>query len=644
MDIAIYDEITDQKATEIANKLRHFRNEALRVFINSPGGEATSGIAIYNALKGYPRPVKIIVEALAASAATLACCVGHCIAPENAIFMIHQVGIILGRSNQQGLESAAESLKKYNEAAAIIYSEKLHKSIDEIRELLKTDIWMNAYEALELGLIDEVIPAKPVKMNLGSLKLPARFTAMPPEISHSTASTTPVYMTAAAISQACQKASETGLIPELLEKPMTEAAVTERLENASAIRQAAIRMDLVPMADNLIAANINVDQACKILWKADVVRDQATPINNGRGVGSVRPYGGQEFLASASDALAIRMGAQLKKPHPAVEDFPDASLASLAAMTVNAAGHNPIGMSRAHLVKMAMTTSDFSALLGAAAEKTLIDRFEALSEQHRQLCSIGSLPDFKAHQVVNTSFLPGLALKKEAGEIQYGMISEGAETIQLATFAHGLALSREAMVNDDLGAFQALIAAAANAAARTECDLVYALLTGNPTMNDGHALFSTEHGNLDAALTGNPSITTLAAARALMRKQQDSSGGFVMTQPRFIVCPVALESAAEALVASLTYKPEAGNEVDTPSWVKGLTIIADPRLDVADPTEWYLLSVPSVAPVLRLAYLNNQTSPAVEEEKDFDRDITKFKIRFDLGASVIGWAGAVKIG
>lgn len=640
MDLTVYAELTAAFAAEATERLRRAGRQPVNVYINSPGGCAASGLAIYNALREYPGPIRIIVEGLAASAATLICCAGRCAAYANAIFMTHQTAINPGEANQGQLEAAAEALKRYNEAAAGVYASKLRMPLDEIRGFLKTDQWMSAAEALEIGLIDEVLPAQPVKMNFGSLSLPARFTAMTPE-TNQTAST-PI-MSAAAISAACHNAGETGLTAELLARPMTEAAVNARIKCAQEIRALADNLRLPQMAENLIRAQVNPAAAAKILWDADVVRDEATPINSGRGIGSPRPYGGRDFVSAAADALALRMGATIKRPHPAAADFPDASLTGLAAMTVSASGQNPVGMSRAALVKMAMTTSDFTQLLGVAAEKTLVDRFEFLSDQHRQICTIGSLPDFKPHQVINTSFLPGLLPKKEGSEIQYGMISEGAEAIQLATFARGLALSREAMVNDDLGAFQSLIAAAANAAARTEADLAYGLLTGNPLMNDGYELFSAAHGNIDQTLTGGPDQTTLALARKFMRQQRDSSGGFVMTAPRFIVVPVGFEGVAEALVSSLTYKPEAGNEIDNPSWIKALTVIADPRLDEADPSTWYLLSDPKVAPVIRLAYLNNQSYPTVEEERDFDRDVTKFKIRFDLGASVIGWAGAVRI-
>ncbi len=78
--------------------------------------------------------------------------------------------------------------------------------------------------------------------------------------------------------------------------------------------------------------------------------------------------------------------------------------------------------------------------------------------------------------------------------------------------------------------------------------------------------------------------------------------------------------------------------------MKGLAIVSDPRLDVVSAATWYLLSDPTVAPTIRLGYLNNVTTPVVEDDKDFDADLFKYKIRFDVCAAAVGYAGAVKSG
>ena len=457
---------------------------------------------------------------------------------------------------------------------------------------------------------------------------------------------TPVMLSPDSIVQMCS--AEPALGRALLGKQLTAEQLKARLADAKEIRAMA---KLVHLSDNpavtaMVNAGVSPDTAGQQLLQLAAEQDAALPVNNTHtgNVVEFGGYGGDHFLKAASDALVVRMGGKVKDPHPAVRDFQDASLSGMAALCLNASGHSTFGRSRAQIIRMAMgsgTTSDFPHLLENVANKSLTSRFEAMVE-HRQLCETATLQDFKRASAVNVSFLPGLMEKPEAAEIKYGSLSDGAESYKLATYARGLVLTREAIVNDDLNAFAAITANAANSAARLERDLVFAALIANAAMSDGVALFHANHGNLDTNAHG-VDIAGLNAARVLMRKQQDSSGGYVLTDPRFIVCPVALEADAEALTAALTYRPGSNTELQTPAWIKSLAVVSDPRLDAASASVWYLLSNPLVAPTIRLGYLNGATSPVVEQEGDFDTDVMKFKIRFDVCAAAVGWAGGVKM-
>jgi len=135
----------------------------------------------------------------------------------------------------------------------------------------------------------------------------------------------------------------------------------------------------------------------------------------------------------------------------------------------------------------------------------------------------------------------------------------------------------------------------------------------------------------------------LNAARLLLRRQKDVSGGYLLNRPRYLLVPVGLEADAEALIASLTYRPSANVERETPSWVKGLSVVSNPRLDDLSATTWYLLGDPAINPTIRLAHLNGQTTPTVDQEADFQRDIIRFKVRFDVVAVPINWTAAVRM-
>lgn len=644
MDIYCYDEIDKPLARNVAEALRASPREAVTVHVNSYGGSVSEALAVYNALQAHSGPVTVCAEGVVFSAATMIACAGRCVAYKNALFGFHSPwSKTVGHADDH--RDVAISLDKFTESAARIYAAKTGKPVAEMKALMtaRTETWLSVQEAKDIGFVDEIVD-QTTELRLGHLTLPARFSTMP-EITPPNAA--PVYMSPSAIATMC--AHEPTVIAGLLTQPRTEADVRARLTEVRHIRQICALVHMPEMADGLVANGYDEEAAKMATWDALAARSEATPIDptppsKDGNFGNPIPYGGHggQFVNAASDALAARMGAAPKDAHPAMYDFQDTSLIGMAAMCLNAAGRPALGVSRTKLVQMAMTTSDFPDLLSGTANKSLTTRFEAMAEDHRQFCESANLPDFKPASAVNVSLLPGLVLKPEAAEIQYGALSDGAETYKLATYARGLSLSREAIVNDDLQAFSSLIAAAANASARLERDLVFNVLIANAAMSDGVALFHATHGNLaDAA---DIDVAGLNAARVLMRQQKDSNGGYVMTQPRFVICPVLLEGDAEALLASLSYRPSTDTEVATPKWIKGLAIVSDPRLDAVSNSTWYLLSAPNVAPTIRLGYLNNVTTPVVEDDKDFDTDVIRYKIRFDVCAAAVGHAGGVKVG
>lgn len=636
IQIFIYDEITNALAKEVAVTLSRAQpNTPVDVVVNSYGGEVHAAIGIMNSLLKHKGPVTLDVQGVAASGATIICCGGYVKAAANSYFMIHAPWIEM-RGNAADLQREVKELDRIANTLRDAYVHKTGKPPEAFDELLSGPaFWFSAAEAKELGLVDEVyIPRQRIAARLGSLKIPQRLIQM-------TDTAEPALdLGADEIVRMC--AAEPLVAQALLNKGVTAQAVQARLAEASQIRKmAALSRTPKADADAAIKAGMSAEVAGPHFVTLAALRDQQIVTNN---VVTDSPYGGygSNFLNAASDALATRLGGKPTQMHPAARDFDRVGVVGMAAMCVRAAGKDPIGMTHDRIIKAALTTSDFPELLSSAAYKALGKRFEAITTEHRQLAESGILKDFKPASIANVSFLPALLPKPEAGEIKYGSLLDGGTQYKLSTYARGLMFSREAMINDDLNAFSSLLQSAANSTARLERDLVFGVLTGNPVMSDNTALFHATHGNLN---TGGLAIDVagLNAARLLMRKQQDSSGGYVLTAPRYIVVPVGHEADAEALVASLTYKNATDVERDTPAWIGGLIVISDPRLDANNADDWYLLSDPATAPVIRIGYLNGQTTPDVEQEGDFDRDVLKFKIRFDVAVAAVGWAGAVKM-
>ena len=115
---------------------------------------------------------------------------------------------------------------------------------------------------------------------------------------------------------------------------------------------------------------------------------------------------------------------------------------------------------------------------------------------------------------------------------------------------------------------------------------MYAVLSGNPTMGDGTALFHANHSNLlTAAALGTASVDALDAA---MAKQKDPTGNTLNIGLAYIIVPRALKGTAMR-VANSEFEVGAGSKTNTaPNWMRGaFEVIADARLDAVSASNWY---------------------------------------------------------
>src|SRR5690606_14937507 len=124
------------------------------VRINSPGGVADQGVAIYNALRRYKGGVDTIVDSLAASAASVIALAGESrLTATGGRWMIHRaLGAAWG--NKIEIEKYVEMLGKYDAAISEIYREHMAGDLttDQILDLLTAETWYTTDEAIEAGL------------------------------------------------------------------------------------------------------------------------------------------------------------------------------------------------------------------------------------------------------------------------------------------------------------------------------------------------------------------------------------------------------------------------------------------------------------------------------------------------------------
>ena len=160
--VYIYDEIGfwGTSAKDFAAQLDAIDSNEIHMHINSPGGSVFDGLAIHATIKNHKATVKGYVDGLAASAASfiLQACDTR-ISTRNAQIMIHDAKAYAG-GNAQQMRQAADTLDRISDNIADIYAVRSGqtKSATEFRDMMKSgDKWYNGNEALDDGLIDEVL-------------------------------------------------------------------------------------------------------------------------------------------------------------------------------------------------------------------------------------------------------------------------------------------------------------------------------------------------------------------------------------------------------------------------------------------------------------------------------------------------------
>jgi len=150
------DDDTHISAKAVRNKLNEVAEDKdLEVHVNSPGGEVFESITIRNLLVQHKGDVKIIIDGLAASGASLIATAGKVIMFENSMQMIHKAwGMAIGNSDD--MEKMAEDLKKVDESVLASYMKKFVGEKKELKELISDETWLTAEEALTFGLADEI--------------------------------------------------------------------------------------------------------------------------------------------------------------------------------------------------------------------------------------------------------------------------------------------------------------------------------------------------------------------------------------------------------------------------------------------------------------------------------------------------------
>jgi phage head maturation protease len=341
----------------------------------------------------------------------------------------------------------------------------------------------------------------------------------------------------------------------------------------------------------------------------------------------------EKFVARAENAVISRM--TRTEPTADARELRNLSMVELARQFVGDNG----SLSRQAAVSAALsqrsgfhTTSDFAHVLGNAGARTVRRSYDAVKRTYLPFVNETDLPDFRSVERVSLGDAPKLMKTAEGAEITYGTMGDSAEIYKLAKYTRAIGISREALVNDDLGVFQKTAAAFGVSAGTTESDAVYGIFTGNPKMSDGNALFSAKHNNVIAEpLT----VAGLSVAKSTLRKQKSAEGNAMDIYAAFLIVGPDLEFEAFKMVSPVT----AALAGDVNPHASTLQVIVDNRITG---TEWFLSCSPDGFDVIETGYLDGARGVQVETFDAPDRDGVKIIAKLDFAAAPIDWRGLVK--
>lgn len=444
--------------------------------------------------------------------------------------------------------------------------------------------------------------------------------------------------TQTAIAAAAQTHKE-GIMPEDKKKPAgaaepTDAATVEAAQNAERARVAAVIAACKGHEDIMAEAvrdGWTAERAELACLKAEKAAAEKARIEAGR---PAAPSIIDLRAAAPKDAKTVAAAACMGAAMPdstieaqfrgvdldAAHDLGVTRLSDIfAAFGYEYRPGNGASMEKA--LRAAFSNADIPNVLSNVAHKFALAGFGAVGEDWRKVSRAVPVTDFKA--VKGVRLVMGGLLKPLAkgGELRHVDLSDEARSIQAATKGSIIGITREDLINDDLGVLSAIPERFGQMAGRTINRDVFAALTD---------LSASDYG---ANTTGALSLDTLASAYALAMGIRDTNGDPVGPLPDKILC-----SPSNLITARGIYQLERIT-IGSKSYVDNtmrnlLEPLSSPYLSG---TAYWLFN--SAFPLVDVAFLNGVQAPVIETANaDFAQLGIEMRCYFDYGAS----AGEVK--
>lgn len=436
----------------------------------------------------------------------------------------------------------------------------------------------------------------------------------------------------------------------------TAPAVAAPDTRAADIVDLCARHGVAQLASGMIRAGNTIEQASRAVLDELARRDSAS--GGHRNVGRIETVQDEMTvrMAGIEQAILHRVAASTKLDDNG-RQYRGLSLIEMGRDFLEAHGQKTRGLDRMTLASRMlnfraggpMGTSDFPTLFANVANKRLRSAYDENAGTYALWARRApNAPDFKNMSVVQLAGAPDLLQTNEAGEFKYGAMTDGGETYAMLTYGRIVSLTRQAIVNDDLRAFERMVSAFGFAARRLENRTVYSQLTANANLADGGALFNatavtTTGGHANLITSSALAIGTLTTGRTNMRLQKGLQSEELNLAPSYLIVPAALEQTAYNLT-SANYVPSTKAEINEfrAGGRTAVTPVVEPVLDANSATAWYLAASNSQVDTVEYCYLDGAEGPVIESEIGFETDGVSYKCRLDFAAKAVDYRGLLK--
>lgn len=512
--------------------------------------------------------------------------------------------------------------------------------------------------ALEAGA-PQVTDPQVAAITLGVDVAAAGITSQPAE--HPAMSTTPATSTTPA-------AQTTTTTPAA--DPVAAAVAAERERN-SQIRATAltlVRANSLPadiaekMVDAAITGGHSLDQFNRAaIGELGKYNQAHSPANDIRG-GTAEL---DKFGEAATHSLMLRAfgenGLGDEKVAAGAQDLRGLRVADLAMESLKRTGVRVQGMSHQRAVQIALgaptmfdssgfisagipinTTGTFSSILLQAFQKRLYQRQKEAQATFRRWCKRGpNQTDFRAGFTIKGSEASDLQLVGEGDEPKGASRTDDREAIAVDRFSSFENYTYQMALADDLGWLNQWPSDMAAADERTQNKLAYSMLTSNPSMRDGVAVFHTDRGNI-VDPGGAPSVEEIGKIRAKLRVMRGMNADVTLNSRLAIMLfPVALETVGETLFAS-TADPASSNAGKANIFKDRFELVFDAQLDLASTVQYYGLIDQSEGTLLEYRYLEGMENAQITSTYDEKKWVRRFQIDRVFGFGFVDAKAAIR--